>query len=346
MGLKSIHYFRANIGFKTKTIDLKEITILIPFRDERENLPGLLNSISLQKPIKLDFIFIDDHSEDDSASLIQEFIKEQKTGTLLTLTDGEGKKDALLRGVEHVTTNYILTLDADVVLGKDYIKHLAQLSRSDLIALPVIMKGKSLFGKVFSVEYLFFNAFNYLLASVYPISVSGANLLYNKKFLDYSNQLKEHQGISSGDDYFLLKELRHQKGEICVSNNFNLSVKTQAPENLKDYFQQRVRWLSKTKHKITLKEFLIGLFISLYFFGGFYALIFSLIQLDFKIFWSVFVLRLGLDSFVFINYAQPLKRTKDLLYLPIFQLVYPLLMLTVYFKSLYFKPTWKGRQVK
>lgn len=345
MGLRVVFYSKEYRNKPKKRIELLEITVLIPFRNEEENLNLLLKSFSEQETFPFQILFIDDHSEDDSYAIVERFKNQFKNVELLSLTEYFGKKAALLKGVEHAKTEYVLTVDADVQFNKEYYQKLSNLPENDLISLPVLMEGKSTLGKFLSVEHLFFNAFNYLLSPLYPISASGANLLYRKNALNYSSQLREHKHLSSGDDYFLLKALRKQKGSIQVSNDCDLSVKTPAPETFSAYFQQRLRWLSKTKFKMTFGEFLIGASTMFYFLGGFIALLLSAFLFDFKLFFLIFFLRLIVDSFIFMTYAQKLKRTKDLLFLPLFQVIYPPLMILVYLLSFYSKPKWKGRQV-
>src|SRR5690554_4099450 len=346
MGLRVVFYSKEYRNKPKKRIEFLKITVLIPFRNEEENLNLLLKSFSEQETFPFQIVFIDDHSEDDSYAIVERFKNQFKNVELLSLTEDFGKKAALLKGVEHAKTEYVLTVDADVQFNKEYYQKLSNLPENDLISLPVLMEGKSTLGKFLSVEHLFFNAFNYLLSPLYPISASGANLLYRKNALNYSSQLREHKHLSSGDDYFLLKALRKQKGSIQVSNDCDLSVKTPAPETFNAYFQQRLRWLSKTKFKMTFGEALLGFYIAVYFLGGFITLISCLIFLDLKLFFFILLLRYMMDSFIFITYAQGFNRVKDLLFLPIFQLAYPVLMFGVYILSFFRKPKWKGRPIQ
>ena len=326
------------------TLSLSQITAIIPLRSEAKNLPDLLTSIEAQESLPFELIFIDDHSEDNSTAIIESFIQSNQFGRLISLPEYKvGKKEAVNLGVKTAQTPYVLTLDADVVLNKNYFKSMVNIPETSLFSLPVIMKGKSFLGRLFASEYSFFNAFNFLIAKIWPISISGANLLINKSFVDYEKQLTKHNHLASGDDYFLLKYFRKNNLPIYTSNDLNLTVETAAPSNLRSYFDQRVRWLSKSKFQLEWMDIFIGLFIFIYFVGGFIALLLAIIQFNWQLAIGIFLLRFFMDALIYLNYSQKLRITRNVLILPFFQLIYPLLFLSVSVLSVFYSPSWKGR---
>lgn len=328
-------------------INLEDVTVIIPFRNEYENLPRLFDSLIKQKQLPKEIILVNDHSEDESVKWVEEYRLTNPYARLLHLSETEtGKKAALRKGVEAATCNYLITLDADVILNNQYFESLSKSPLFSLFILPVITKGERFSGKFFGTEYLFLNAFNYLLAPFYPISSSGANLGFNKLTVDYEKQYTQHKHLSSGDDYFLLKALRKEGKSIHVSNRVDLSVVTDAPESLTAYWKQRVRWFGKSRHQAMFGEVLFGIFTLVYFIGGMCALIYSALHQQWAMFLFIFGLRLLLDTLVFVNYSFSLKQGRQIVYLPLFQLVYPILMFGVMLTSLFYKPLWKGRKIK
>jgi glycosyltransferase involved in cell wall biosynthesis len=329
---------------KLEGIELSKISVVIPFRNEEQNLPQLLASILKPQHIPNEILFVNDHSDDHSEMILHSFIEEHNIGFLFSLPlNQSGKKAALNYGIEKANSRFILTLDADVVLNEGYFDSVSALSVGGLSSLPVIMKGKGFLGKLFSTEYSFFNAFNFLISSIWPISIIGANLIFDSKSIDYKEQLKSHQHLASGDDYFLLKEFRKSNLPIHISNVYQSSVETDAPKSLKAYFDQRVRWLSKSKFKMDWIDSLIGLFVFIYFIGGFAALLLAAITGGWLVFGSIFLIRLLIDALVYLNYAQKLRDSKNVLMLPFFQVIYPVLFLVVGILAIFYKPAWKGR---
>lgn len=326
--------------------DLENLTLIIPFRNEEMALPALLSSIAKQKSLPRQIIFVNDHSEDKSVKLIEEFIKDYNLITLLHLNNEEfGKKSALRLAIEESDTEYIQTMDADVIFAEGFFQNLKNIPSSDMISLPVIMRGNHLLTDLFSFEYNFFNAFAFLLSKLFPSSVSGANLIFRVSDGSYSKTLEKHGHIASGDDYFLLKEYRDANKKITYTNDIAVAVETSAPVSFKKYLNQRIRWLSKTNFGINYKEVILGMFIFIYIFGGFISLVLAALHLNVLIFLVIFALRVFLDLFVYLNYLSKDKKGTPILESILFQVIYPLVILVTSIGALFYKPKWKGRKI-
>lgn len=322
-----------------------KLTVIIPFRNESSNIKVLLTSLENQREISSELIFIDDHSTDQSFEIIQTWANNKGNVHVLKLPDNlQGKKQAISFAVENSTQDYCLTLDADTWMEKDFLEHLKIPSQTDLQIRPVIMKGKHLIGKFASTEYILFNALNYLIAPIYDMSASGANLIFKKSTYLESGNLENHQHISSGDDHFLLRNFQKCKAKIETTNQFQDVVYTNAPVNLKEYLNQRIRWLGKTTKKISIQELLIGMLITLYLIGSFLLLLWLVLRGDFELAIVLFFFRLITDSIVFLYYTIPLKLNSQAIFLPIFQLIYPMFFAIILIGSIAYKPKWKGRK--
>ncbi|MGB6036182.1 MAG: glycosyltransferase, partial [Cryomorphaceae bacterium] len=76
--------------------EVEGLSILIPFRDEARNLPQLLASLdSVSFPFPFEILFINDHSQDESVSIVDKF-----EGARMISSDREGKKFAIRKGVD------------------------------------------------------------------------------------------------------------------------------------------------------------------------------------------------------------------------------------------------------
>ena len=95
-------------------------SIVVPFRNERENLPVLLDSIrKLRYPIELfEIILVDDFSEDDSVRFVYNWRMENGAFQFTLLENisvtGSPKKDAIARAVP-ITKDWIVTTDACIL---------------------------------------------------------------------------------------------------------------------------------------------------------------------------------------------------------------------------------------
>jgi cellulose synthase/poly-beta-1,6-N-acetylglucosamine synthase-like glycosyltransferase len=116
----------------------KAVTVLVPMRNEAENVPEFISTLSTQMGAKnLKFIVINDGSTDKTAELLTAVIGNDKRFTVIdspTQRDGWlGKVSALQSGYEAASSDYIITLDADVRLEPNAImRAITQLERLKL----------------------------------------------------------------------------------------------------------------------------------------------------------------------------------------------------------------------
>jgi cellulose synthase/poly-beta-1,6-N-acetylglucosamine synthase-like glycosyltransferase len=116
----------------------KAVTVLIPMRNEAENVPELISALSAQMGAKnLKFIVINDGSTDKTAELLTAVIGDDKRFSVIdspAQRDGWlGKVSALQSGYEAASSDYLITLDADVRLEPNAImRAITQLERLKL----------------------------------------------------------------------------------------------------------------------------------------------------------------------------------------------------------------------
>lgn len=321
-----------------------EITVIIPFRNEATKLQPLIKSLLNQSILPSSIIFVDDHSSDNSCEIISTSLNEKKEISLIHLPkDLNGKKQAIRFAMRKVKTKYCLTIDADTWFKEQFFQELKVSENIDMQIRPVIMKGDSIIGHFAGVEYSFFNALNKLLSPIFVLSSSGANLLFKKSAFDKLDDIQSHRHIASGDDHYLLRNFQAGKARVTVSYGKNDLVFSESTNSLIEYFNQRIRWLSKTKRKTTITELFVGLIITIYLIGGFMAVIYLLFIGRFDLFVILLLGRWIIDSIVFLNYTIPLRQPSHW-WLLFFQLIYPILFISVLLGSLFFKPKWKDRK--
>lgn len=322
------------------------ISVIIPFRNEEKNLPQLIQAILAQRKQPHEILFIDDHSEDNGKQLLEKAFKEMNHISSVTLPSNlQGKKQAIHFGVQNSTGDYCLTLDADVQFHPDYFQGFSSSVKSDMLIGPVVMNSASFWSRLFAFEYMLFNAFNFAFSSLYMNTASGANLLFSRKKYLELNTLGDHGFLSSGDDHFLLRDFQKANAHIEISNNLTIAVQTNSVRNWSDYFNQRIRWISKTKSKSNWKEMSIGLMLTLYLIGSYIWAISFLIQHDYSLLFGIIGLRFVIDLFVYSNYASRLGKLSLFIWYPLFFIIYPIVFTFVLIGSVFYKPRWKGRPI-
>jgi cellulose synthase/poly-beta-1,6-N-acetylglucosamine synthase-like glycosyltransferase len=98
-------------------------SILVPCRDEAENVSELVATLDALDHPRYEVIFINDNSTDETGELLRQGITNRpymKVISAAPLSDGwMGKPWALSQGLIHATHDYIVTVDADVRLAPD-----------------------------------------------------------------------------------------------------------------------------------------------------------------------------------------------------------------------------------
>lgn len=324
-------------------IPLTMISVIIPFRNEEKRIIPLLTSILESDELPARFIFVDDHSTDNTIQQIRSQLSNYPI-TLLT-SKGAGKKAALQTGIAHAETAYLLTLDADVAFHPDYFTAVKKLSPADMHILPVQMSSRG-WKQLFELDVYMVNSIN-LAVDGYsrPIAASGANLLFSKSAFEEVGSYLSHAHISSGDDQFLLADFNHAKKNISLHTEAILSVQTPVPESFRELINQRVRWIQKTpavRDSLALKIGAIQVVMTLLFL---ILAVWSIYQ--YNVLLSILLLgtKIKTDHFFVSPYFSSIKKQGLLYWLPVYELLFPFYMLLLAILSLFFQLHWKGRPV-
>jgi glycosyltransferase involved in cell wall biosynthesis len=99
------------------------LSIVIPARNESGNLPGLLERLESLPASKVEVIFVEGNSTDDTWPRIQELVKAYR-GPLAVRglqQKGKGKKDAVEVGFAAATGELLTILDADLTVAPEKI---------------------------------------------------------------------------------------------------------------------------------------------------------------------------------------------------------------------------------
>ena len=333
-------------------IDLKPITkftIIVPFRNEAENLPIILDSISkLNYPTELfEVILVDDESEERyevGNTTYEVYIINNKR------VSNSPKKDAITTAMKSVTKDWVVTTDADCVVPENWLLTLdnyIQLHDVDMIAGAV----------TYSCDKSFLHHFQQLdLASLQGATIgsfginkgfmcNGANFAYTKSLFITLNGFEGNDKIASGDDVFLLqKAIAKFPKRVNYLKSKNTIVSTKPLDDWTSLFYQRVRWASKTSSYQSNFGKYLGLIV---FIANFVLVIgCGLRVVGFISLLNLFIfalLKFAIDA-VLIYKSHSFLTTNKMSHLILSSLLYPFFSVSVALYSLIGKYEWKGRQ--
>jgi len=176
---------------------MKTIDIIIPVYNEESSIPSLfvqLQHFSDRKPsdiYDIKFIFINDGSNDKSASLITAEINSGLNASLINLTRNFGHQPAISAGLKYSSSDLVAIIDADLqdppTLIWDMLK---QLHEGYDIIYGIRSNRKDCFLKRIGC-YLFYKLLN-LLSSIEIPEQSGDFCLMKKSVVTALNKLPEH----------------------------------------------------------------------------------------------------------------------------------------------------------
>jgi len=235
------------------TAEIK-ISVIVPARNEEENIGQLLNALVHQTyPSHLfEVIVVDDHSTDGTINIVEQF----PTVTLIRLKDdsiNSYKKKAIERGIAMANGELIVTTDADCVPTSNWLKTIAAFKeekQSAFIAGPVIIDCNSSLLQVFqAMDFMVLQGITGAAVHKKKLSMcNGANLAYDRKIFYEVNGFTGIDHIASGDDMLLMHKIwKQHPDKVHYLKSKEAIVSTQPMKTWKDFFYQRIRWASKAK---------------------------------------------------------------------------------------------------
>ncbi len=324
-------------------------TIIVPFRNEEENLPNLLASFSkLNYPNDLFKVILVDDSSNEKFQILN-FTSHISQIDNIRVSNSP-KKDAITTAMQYVKSDWVITTDADCIVPNNWLlsfDNYIQKNKVSMLAGAVSYVCQNSFLDHFqqldltSLQGATIGSFGVKKAFM----CNGANFAYTKSLFEKVNGFSGNNKIASGDDVFLLqkavglfpKEVHYLKAQEAI-------VLTKPTEDWKSLFHQRVRWASKTSsYESTFGKFLglIVFFGNLSFVVGFVFLLFRIWSWQLLIFYIA--VKFFIDFILLYKTNQFLTKTK-LKYLILSSLFYPFFSTSVALYSLFGAYEWKDRR--
>ncbi|WP_268848055.1 glycosyltransferase family 2 protein [Flavobacterium aestivum] len=333
------------LGLTPKT----SFSIIVPFRNEAENLPVLLDSFSkLNYPTSLfEVILVDDAS--DLKFEINDFRFQISLIDNIRISNSP-KKDAITTAMKIVKTDWVITTDADCAVPKNWLLSLdnfIQLNHVSMVAGAV----------TYDCQNSFLHHFQQLdLASLQGATIgsfgikngfmcNGANFAYTKSFFQKLNGFEGNNTIASGDDVFLLqKAISKYPEKVAYLKSKNTIVTTKPTNDWKSLFYQRARWASKTTSYQSSFGKKLGLIVfigNFSFISCFVLTLFNLLPYFFIVLY--FLIKFSIDRLLITQTNHFLTKRK-IRYLLLSSLWYPFFSSAVALYSIFGKYEWKGRR--
>jgi cellulose synthase/poly-beta-1,6-N-acetylglucosamine synthase-like glycosyltransferase len=337
------------------------ISVIIPARNEEKNIEACINSILAQQyPGHLyEIIVVDDHSEDNTAAIVNRFANGNvKCISLATALPADKvthayKKAALTAGIAQSQGQLIITTDADCIAQPLWLLHIAAIydqQQPVMIIAPVIYQTEP--GLLSIFQLIDFMSMQGITAAAHRLNLgkmsNGANFAFRKSAFEQVNGYEGTEHLASGDDYLLTVKLdKFAPDSTAYLKSPEAIISTAAQHTWRSFLQQRIRWASKSgkysDHRLTTILLLVYLFNA-----SFLMLLLASIS---NITWlyiaaAMFVIKVISEYLFLIPVSRFFKKQWALRYFILLQPLHIAYIILAGFLGFVGNYEWKGRKVK
>jgi biofilm PGA synthesis N-glycosyltransferase PgaC len=157
--LAGIHFLKTKLtgsktALATNDVALPSYTALLPARNEAETIGLALESVRNQSHPPSKVIILDDCSDDDYSNIVQ---RTCPTAEIRRSVPRRGKAANVNAVLPEITDEYVLVLDADTYLEREYAKKLLSASNFDIVYGTLLpdLKRRGIYTASRLVEYLY-----------------------------------------------------------------------------------------------------------------------------------------------------------------------------------------------
>ncbi|KON26531.1 hypothetical protein AC481_07030 [miscellaneous Crenarchaeota group archaeon SMTZ-80] len=223
---------------KTRTVNNELVSVLIPARNEEDNIGNLIKSLQKLDDKNIEIIVFDDQSSDKTAKIVSDFSKKDPRISLIksdTLPGGWlGKNYACYSLAKHAKGKYYLFIDADVKLFNEIISDtVSTCKKYSLGLLSVFPKQLQVtIGEKVSVPIM-----NYILLTLLPlifvrISPFTSHAAANGQFMlfpaEIYHKLQPHKVFknSAVEDIKISRYIKKNRIKIaCIASEGRISCR-------------------------------------------------------------------------------------------------------------------------
>lgn len=338
-------------------VPVTSVTVVIAARNEAEHIGATLNDLLNQgyPPSLLEIIVVNDHSTDNTGSVIRSF--EGRGVKLIELQESEPlnsyKKKALAKAIAEASGELIVATDADCRMGSGWLRAMvSEYEVRDLLMVsgPVAFnEERNLFERLQTLEFLYLIGLGAAsIGNGRPSTCNGANLAYRRDIFFELGGFSGIDDLASGDDELFLHKVAEKYPErIGFCKSADAIVTTHAKESLKSFISQRKRWASKsTRYR---NKWIVFLGVSIWLFNVLLVLSLLVTLIDERS-WGVFLGCLIAKMAVEFLFLRPVcrfaQRSSYLKLLPVLSILHVFYLIYIGIAGNSGKYQWKGRRVR
>lgn len=256
-GVMPQHDAGASMDEGHKRWTARDLTVVLPVRNEASALPRLLQDLAAGQCTPAEVIVIDDASEDQTVDRVHSMSAELPFAVRCIDNPGSGKKPGLSAGIRAAKTTWIVQVDADVRVGPRFMgavdRHLAsEGSASDMLLLPLRLADRAsgapqtLFARLQALDFAAMQG--WAVSAVRrgrPAMASGGAWVWRASAFPHDGLRPD---IASGDDVFSLATLieRGDGHRVGWCGETDAMASAAPMPDFGSLLDQRIRWGAKS----------------------------------------------------------------------------------------------------
>jgi len=339
--------FRQPLKYKKPESQKIAVSILIPARNEAENLPKIINDLLEQEHQYMEIIVFNDQSTDQTASILESLTRKDRRISYIhgdALPKGWlGKNHACHQLAQHARGQYFLFLDADIRIHGDLITRALSLAQKWHLALLSIFPKQELksIGEQLTVPLM-----HYILLSLLPLplvrlssftSLSAANgqfMLFDAETYR-KKQPHRHFKDQRVEDIHISRWYKKQKLNVaCIAAQRDLICR------MYHNYSEAINGFSKNIAACFGNSYINA---SLFWMANALGFIPVYVAKPMLFLWIYIFLQVSIRIFVSITANQDVLR--NVIYAPLQILALGHIIIQAIYNSLNQKFVWKGRNI-
>ena len=317
------------------------VSVVICARNACENLKKNLPNILNQKYKNFEVIVVNDASTDETAALLNDFLKSHKNLRIINVLEKKtpGKKGALALGIESAQCEWLLLTDADCrPLSNLWISGMIKDVDTKEIGLGFAPYEKSdtLLNRFIRFETVW-TAVQYMGFAIAgePYMGVGRNMIYKKKIYEKSEGFEKYAHLASGDDDLFINS-------VISKNNFKIILNpetfmfSEPHSQWNDYFTQKSRHFT-TATSYTLKhQIMLGILSLTHFFLFVTAFLLLALKISTIFVVLILVVRTVVMLYFYDKILRKFREQNLLFWIPILDILY-VFFYVIFTPALFFK---------
>jgi cellulose synthase/poly-beta-1,6-N-acetylglucosamine synthase-like glycosyltransferase len=218
---------------------LPSMTVLVPAYNEEKVIGRTLDSILEAEYTRKQVIVIDDGSTDRTPEILRKY----EDRVLVLTKENGGKSSALNYGLRHAKGEIVVVVDADTTVGVDSFRQLARnFSREEVVAVAgnvKVLNRRNWLTRCQALEYIAsIQIIRRALDRFGSVTVVPGSLgAFRRRSLEEIG-FYDHDTLTEDFD----TTVKVLKTGLVVQASSKAVAYTQAPDTLKDLYNQRMRW--------------------------------------------------------------------------------------------------------